>query len=72
MSRTWARSICKEHGKQSHKKANFSYAFIEYYFYYFIIGCETWTITKNMEKKINACEMWNVEEDAKNIIDGEE
>src|SRR6218665_1257222 len=21
-------------------------------------GCETWTMTKKMEKKINACEMW--------------
>ena len=23
-----------------------------------LYGCETWTKTKNMEKKINACEMW--------------
>jgi hypothetical protein len=23
-----------------------------------LYGCETWTITKSMEKKINACEMW--------------
>ena len=23
-----------------------------------LYGCETWTMTKNMEKKINACEMW--------------
>src|SRR6218665_835823 len=21
-------------------------------------GCETWTMTKKMDKKINACEMW--------------
>src|SRR6218665_2889474 len=23
-----------------------------------LYGCETWTMTKKMEKKINACEMW--------------
>src|SRR3984885_13739758 len=23
-----------------------------------LYGCETWTMTKNLEKKINACEMW--------------
>src|SRR6218665_4126554 len=23
-----------------------------------LYGCETWTITKKMEKKMNACEMW--------------
>ena len=23
-----------------------------------LYGCETWTLTKKMEKKINACEMW--------------
>src|SRR6218665_3077041 len=23
-----------------------------------LCGCETWTMTKKMEKKINACEMW--------------
>ena len=38
-----------------------------------LYGCETWTMTKKMEKKINACEMWimDMEEDAKNIMDGE-
>src|SRR6218665_2392131 len=23
-----------------------------------LYGCETWTMTKKMEKKINTCEMW--------------
>ena len=23
-----------------------------------LYGCETWTLTKNLEKRINACEMW--------------
>src|SRR5688572_535289 len=23
-----------------------------------LYGCETWTMTKNLKKKINACEMW--------------
>ena len=38
-----------------------------------LYGCETWTMTKNLEKKINACEMWiwRNEEDAENIVDGQ-
>ena len=23
-----------------------------------LYGCETWTMTENFEKKINACKMW--------------
>ena len=34
-------------------------------------GSETWTMTKKMGKKINACENVDLEEDAENIMDGE-
>lgn len=37
-----------------------------------LYGCETWTMTKKMEKKDQRMQDVDMEEDAKNIMDGEE
>ena len=37
-----------------------------------LYGCETWTMTKTMEKKDQRMRDVDMEEDAKNIMDGEE
>src|SRR6218665_1938648 len=37
-----------------------------------LYGCETWTETKAMEKKIDASEMWIMEKDAEGLLDWEE
>ena len=33
-----------------------------------LYGCEAWTKTKALEKKIEACEMWILEENAEGLL----